>query len=206
MQMMKMKGSRQEIIQKWKEACEQIRPLNEREGEVFARLFDEMLEHSQDLSDDEAFVVLNEQFDPKHKFLTPHAEYFVSISSSTWFLCSLYIMASGNIGINILMQVFEKMAGVKLLKAPCLEKLEKKTGESCMMLEAAENRRKGIERDVLKKNRGECIHAYLDCNYMEAETGNCKCSSDEAGEILDRLAGDGLLVQRKKKYYYNDFI
>jgi len=206
MQMIKMKGSRQEIIQKWQEAYKQMNPLSEMASEVFARLFDEMLEHSPDFSDDEAFLVLNNQFDPKYKFLTPNAEYFISISSSTWLLCSLYAALSGNAVISAAMTLFEKLAGIHLLEAPCVKKLEAAVGESCIILEAANNRKKGIDKNIFKKNKGECIYACLNCNYMAAETGKCKCAPSEAAKILDKLAEESLLVKKRQRYFYNDVL
>ncbi len=207
MQMIKMKGSRQEIIQKWQEVYEQTYPLSEIDSEVFARLFDEMLEHSSDFSDDEAFLVLNNQFDSKRKFLTPNAEYFISISKSTWFICSLYAALSGNVTISTAIGILKKLASISnLLDAPYIKKLEGALGESCIMLEAANNRKKGVDKDILKKNKGECVYACLNCNYMVAETGKCKCVPNEVAKILDKLAEESLLVRKRQKYYYNDIL
>lgn len=67
-------------------------------------------------------------------------------------------------------------------------------------------RRKGIDKNVLKQYKGECMHAGLGCHYMVKETERCECKSKDVEEINDNLEKQNLLIRKKSKYYYNDII
>lgn len=203
--MIRMRGTRQQIIQQWIKIYEELRSEYDGNGELkeedFTRLFDVLYDYSGNLDDDELFMVLNERYDAKHRLVTSSAEYYISITSATWILCSAVAGALGGIGLSIVIEIMGRQLGGKV-DAPLVKRLESALGESCIILEAARSKKDGIGNDLFKRNKGECVHADLDCRYRE--DGRCKCTPADVNDICVELLESGLLRKKGKKFYYND--
>lgn len=205
--MIKARGTRKQIIQSWKAAYEKVYPDEPIEVKFFENLFDSIYDHSGDFSEDESFVILNARFDDeKDKLITSDTEYFIGIASSTWFACTLIAARMTNPLIGAGMNFAERMTEIPYIDAKLFKHLKNAEGEGCIMLEAFESRRDGIDKNVLKKYKGECAHMNLGCRYLEKGTGHCQCEPDGVEDIIDDLERWNLLKRKRKKYFYNDIL
>jgi hypothetical protein len=209
---MVLDGTKDKIVEEL--AKELNLPQDVKESDDFRKFtyyFVDFLDENRDalMSEDDDFLVdTSQQSELSQGFVTADAKYFIGLKKSTYIagfvifenmLSSLgispYISGIIYSGVNELVP-HEDMALVR--------KLNTKEGESCVLLEALRNRKKGIGDKYFESFRGECINNNIDCKFRK--DGRCECNREETKKILEALENAGVLKEKRGKYFYMDFI
>lgn len=162
----------------------------------FSRFFDMIGQNCDLLSEEELYEERSKNDSRNCGFVTANAEYYVSIKNSTLLLLS--VIADAQLGIpffSLTLKFFniESTGGY-------LAKMDSILGESCILLEAARRRKKGINNKLFKENKGECVNSFLHCKYNI--DGGCSCTPDNIKEICKKLEDKKILNRRGNKYFY----
>ena len=83
------------------------------------------------------------------------------------------------------------------------ETLNQSTGESCIVLEALRQRKKGINAAWFKRYRKECFENTLNC--QKRLDGKCRLKEEELSGMLENLSERGILKKSGNKYFYVDW-
>lgn len=159
--------------------------------------FLDLVEQNRDLlSDDEIFEKRIPDYDGNSKFITPNAEYYISIKKIT-----LAIIAEFTASISMPISLILRILGVET-EGAYVKKLDSILGESCIMLEAARKKREGINKNLFKSNRGECVNVYLHCKYNIDD--KCTCTSKDVENICESLEERKILLKKRNRYFYSD--
>lgn len=156
--------------------------------------------HQEILSEEEFFQYnkLEEyEVDGLSEFISEEGGYYISIKKSTIFLVCLYLQEK----VPFLRTVEDmgEFFGLTPLKGAYV-KLDASRGYLCIMLELARNRRRGADKSLLKKFKGECCNNQLKCRYNE--NGMCRCDKERVEEICEDLAEHAIIKKKGSKYYY----
>lgn len=174
--------------------------------EYISCMIDVLDENYEMLSDDEDFQKdTPRSYTAEKGFLVSDAKYYVNIRGSTLaFAMILAEYAVSGAVHPIIQEAVRRILPefVPGLDAKLVRKLNAAIGESCIMLEAALRGKKGIDQKLFAKNRGECVNNHLWCGFWGE--GRCSCTKENVEEICEKLANNGLLVKKGKKYYYQD--
>lgn len=168
--------------------------------ETSAQCLDFIRNHLEILSDEEIFQYskLEEyEIDGLSEFVSEEGEYYISIKKSTIFLVSLFLDNTVP-GFSELKDV-GTFFGLFSLKGS-YAKLDTYEGYLCIMMELARNRRRGADKNLIKKFKGECCNNHLDCKYKE--NGMCKCGEERVEAICEELWKQGVVKKRGGRYFY----
>ncbi len=165
--------------------------------------------HAELLSPEEEFQMdIPRQHGAGQKLLTQEAKYFIGLKKGTCLL--LFAIAehtaakfnadsvASKFFFSTLQEFFSKE------DMALFTKLSQALGESCIVLEAARNRKKGFSRHRFPAKNGECINNHLDCRLQEDRV--CTCGWERAEQICRDLCDKKVLVKRGRRYFYTDFI
>lgn len=174
----------------------------------YTSCFIDILENNYDtlISDDEDFQIdVPTSFSANYGIVSPSANYFISINKFTYTLLlaiakSMFSM-HGPIAI-IAFDFINKL--VPNEDIALFHKLDQAIGESCVVLEAAKNKIKGIDGSYFEKFKGECINNNLKCRF-NAEN-RCTCNQMKIQEICQKLCDEHILTKKGGKYFYIDLI
>ena len=159
------------------------------------------------LAEDEMFFI-NQP--PKNQawneWVTGSADYYISIKKMTFLILMGTIEGVAEMqGLNpivgrLIFSVIEKMTeNNEALMAP----LDQAAGESCIVLEALRQRKKGINAAWFRRYRQECFENTLKCN--KRQEGKCKLKEAELSEMLKSLTERGVLIKSGKNFFYKDW-
>ena len=207
-----MKGTRAEIIAQLGEMTG-ITRLQARSDEYrfFEALFIDLLidNHTSLLSPEEEFQIdIPRQYTAEQGLFTPEVNYFIGLKRVTYLL--LFAVAEKTAvekGADpVAAAYFFSMVRECVSKDEMafLVKLNQALGESCIVLEAARHKKKGINKRFFPPKRGECINNHLDCKLREEE--KCLCRQECAEQICEDLCGKKVLRKKDGSYFYTDFI
>ena len=194
-----LEGTKEQIINQLVEQNQNIDGINEVTKKDIGSFLDIVEQNRDLLSDDEIFEKRLPDYDGKTKFITTKAEYYVSIKKITLDIISLIAAFTTQIPIQLILH----MLGIDA-EGALVAKLDSSLGESCIMLEAARKKERGINKNLFKANNGECVNSYLHCNYNV--DGKCTCASSNVEDICERLEGKKVLIRKRNSYFYLDLI
>lgn len=170
--------------------------------------FIDILENNYDtlISDDEDFQKdIPRSFSTNYGIVSPNANYFISINKFTYIL----VMAI----VKNIFFIHEPIKGIafdfvnELIPNEDIAlffKLDQAMGESCVVLEAAKNKVKGIDNNYYETFRGECINNNLKCRFNEE--GACICNRKQLQKICEKLCKEHILTEKNGRFFYVDFI
>lgn len=194
-----LEGTKEQIINQLIERSQNNDGIN-RVTKKDIGIFLDIIEQNRDLlSDDEIFEKRVPDYDGNPKFIMSNAEYYISIKKIT--LEVIAFVASFTIQIPI--QLILGIMGIEA-EGAYLAKLDSILGESCVMLEAVRKKGEGIDKNLFKTNRGECVNSYLRCKFNM--DGNCMCTANDVEDICERLEDKKMLLKKRKRYFYLDVI
>ena len=170
--------------------------------------FIDILENNYDtlISDEEDFQKdIPRSFSASYGIISPSANYFISINKFTYILVlalakSMFSM-DGAIAIIAFEFIHELVPNEDIA---LFHKLDQAIGESCIVLEAAKNKIRGIDDSYFEKFKGECINNNLKCSF-NAEN-RCTCNPIKVHEICQKLCNEHILTKKEGKYFYIDLI
>lgn len=174
--------------------------------EYVSCIIDVLDENYEILSVDEDFQKdMPRSYTVEKGFLMSDAKYYVNIKGGT--LAFVLILAEYAVSgkVNPIIQEVVRCVLSELfpdVDSTLFRKLDVAIGESCIMLEAAIKGKKGIDKNIFAKNRGECVNNHLWCGFCEE--GRCTCTKADVKEICENLEKEGLLVKRGTRFYYRD--
>ncbi len=193
-----LEGTKEQIINQLIEQNQNIDGVNNvTRGDI--GYFLDILEKNRDLlSDDEIFEKRVPGNDGNSKFISSNAEYYISIKKIT-----LAIIAEFTASIlkSMPISLILRMLGIES-EGAYVTKLDSVLGESCIMLEAVRKRKEGINKNLFKVNKGECVNAYLHCKYNM--DGKCTCIPADVENICERLEERKILLKKRNRYFYLD--
>lgn len=174
----------------------------------YVSCFIDVLENNYDtlISDEEDFQKdFPRSFSSNYGIVSPCANYFISINKFTYILvlaiANRIFSIYGAIAIIAFDFVHELVPHEDL---PLFCKLDQAIGESCVVLEAAKNKIKGIDYSYYDKFRGECINNNLNCKLNKEN--KCTCNQKKTREICEKLCAEHILTEKNGKYFYKDMI
>ena len=162
------------------------------------------LENNYDtlISDDEDFQKdIPRNFSDNYGVVSQNANYFISINKFTYILA---MAITKNIFFKSITLAFDFVNElIPNGDMPLFHKLDQAMGESCVVLEAARNKIKGIDDSYYEKFRGECINNNLKCRLNG--DGMCSCNRDKIQKICKKLCNEHILTEKSGRYFYVDF-
>lgn len=168
--------------------------------EASEQCLDFIRNHQEILSDEEFFQYskLEEyEIEGVSEFVSEEGEYYISIKKSTIFLASLFLLKTIPY-FNTIKDIFS-FFGIFNLKGSYV-KINTYDGYLCIMLEIARNRKRGVDKNLLKRFKGECCNNQLDCKYNE--NGLCNCRKETVEEICEDLREQEIVKKRGDRYFY----
>lgn len=159
------------------------------------------------LTEDEAFYINQpSRGAAENEWVSGNADYYICIKKATFLLLLKAIEGTAELkGLNPIVGnlIF---AGIEIKsesKEAMKETLNQSTGESCIVLEALRQRKKGINAAWFKRYRKECFENTLNC--QRRLDGKCRLKEEELSEMLEKLSERGILKKSGNKYFYMDW-
>ena len=169
------------------------------------------------LSDDERIRKESPRgYDSSQSFLTEDAVYFINIKKFTFLLFSVIAklnieeICGSVVGAFIENFLEAQFQGEDLA---LFHRINKATGECCIVLEARNARKKGISKGHFSKTHGlrkeilfgkECINNDIICGLRRGT--QCLCDEDQTEAICEALVENRILIKKGTRYYYTDFL
>lgn len=172
-----------------------------------AEIIDTLEKNYQMVSFDEEFQKNSSRSCTIEKsFLTPEANYYINIKGGTFAILAAVANYKLSGEINPVLYAVAQKALSQIVPGfdnTLFYKLNSALGESCIMVEAAMNGKKGINQSVFAANHGECVNNHLWCGFRREEH-KCICTRENVKTICENLEKAGLLTKKGAKYYYQD--
>lgn len=130
-------------------------------------------------------------------FVSKEMEMYVSVKKTTLFALALFLgfeVPIAGIAFDIagFMGVYDVKGG--------FAKVKEDGGELCIMMELAKNRRRGADKNLLRRFKGECCNNHLACKFNH--NGYCSCKEDKVEQICEKFEEMGMVRKRGSKYFY----
>lgn len=163
------------------------------------------------LTEKEAFYINQPSSDVvESELIVGNAEYYICIKKVTFLL--LLKAIEGAVELNVsdtIIAIIGRIifAGIEIAtedRKAIREVLNQSTGESCIVLEARRQRKKGINAAWFKRYRNECFENTLECHKRQDE--KCELAENELSEMLENLSERGILRKKGNKYFYTDWL
>lgn len=178
------------------------------EFKEYVSYFIDILENNYDtlISDDEDFLKdVPRNFSANYGIVTPNANYFISINRFTYLL----VLAIAKRFVSMQGLLASVAFGFVLDLVPkedteLFRKLDQAMGESCVVLEAARNKAKGIGDDYYDRFKGECVNSNLMCRFNQES--RCVCKQEIIHRICENLCDEHVLTKKNGRYFYIDLV
>lgn len=125
--------------------------------------------------------------------MMPKYNYYINITAATVFVLSQIIDKRTSIPVTSFGLAARGMNRL-------VQKIEEDSGVKCILLELLRLPEKTGRADLLNKFKGECCNNHLSCRFRNE--GKCRCTCEDAAEILEKLADKGILKRTGDAYRY----
>ena len=126
--------------------------------------------------------------------MMPKYNYYINIKAATVFLLSLIIdnkISFPAVSLGLAVRGMNRL----------VQKIEEDSGEKCVLLELWRQPENTGRADLLDRIKGECCNNHLACRFRNE--GECRCTCEDAAEILGKLADEGILIREGDTYRYD---
>lgn len=126
--------------------------------------------------------------------MMPKYNYYINIKAATVFLLSLIIdnkISFPAVSLGLAVRGMNRL----------VQKIEEDSGGKCILLELWRQPEKTGRADLLDRFKGECCNNHLSCRFRNE--GECRCTCEDAAEILEKLADEGILIRKGDTYRYD---
>lgn len=211
-EILRFEGTAQEIADA---ICKRAGIQNDVRHQDLADFVREMLQamdqYSDCLSDKERVNSSDSRGQGIQGFIPEDVRYYVSVKKASllFFIALAKHMLSehtASVAGSVIEEVSSELAGSQLFGSDIalFHRIDNSFGEGCILLEAALNKKKGINVRYFTQFKGQCVNNHIPCGFRRGDT--CTCNLTETERICETLAKNGVLQKKGKNYFYADFI